>query len=160
MNIELLKKWVEALRSGKYTQGFNKMRVGNNFCVLGVLCDVYADNLWHPVDLVEPSKGMFDYEGGHNCPTYSVIKRMELTELTDKEYFETSDITTYGSENTDSWIVLLYYLNDGKVAIKKEDVLPKREGAREWEPLKCRRWKFNELADLIENHLIKPHEAS
>ncbi len=41
MNPEIKKKWVEALRSGKYKQGKKVLRSGNEkFCCLGVLCDL------------------------------------------------------------------------------------------------------------------------
>lgn len=36
----LQKKWVEALRSGKYKQGSGYLRSGDRFCCLGVACDV------------------------------------------------------------------------------------------------------------------------
>lgn len=34
--------WIKALRSGKYKQGPGQLREGNNFCCLGVLCDLYS----------------------------------------------------------------------------------------------------------------------
>lgn len=34
--------WVEALRSGDYQQGQYNLRVGDRYCCLGVLCDLYA----------------------------------------------------------------------------------------------------------------------
>jgi hypothetical protein len=44
---ELKKKWVEALRSGKYRQGYGYLRyVTDEFCCLGVLCDIYDKTLW------------------------------------------------------------------------------------------------------------------
>jgi hypothetical protein len=44
----LAKKWVEALRSGKYEQGKNKLRSndGKQFCCLGVLCQLAAPRKW------------------------------------------------------------------------------------------------------------------
>jgi hypothetical protein len=42
MNKKVIKKWVKALRSGKYKQGTGKLRdEENNFCCLGVLTDLY-----------------------------------------------------------------------------------------------------------------------
>lgn len=35
------KKWLDALRSGKYKQGVGQLRTGNRFCCLGVACEVY-----------------------------------------------------------------------------------------------------------------------
>lgn len=41
------KKWVEALRSGKYTKARSRLKVYNNtFCSIGVLCDLYDPKGW------------------------------------------------------------------------------------------------------------------
>lgn len=46
INKELVKKWVEALRSGKYKQGRSALRNRDNeFCCLGVLCDISKQDL-------------------------------------------------------------------------------------------------------------------
>lgn len=43
MNPEVKAKWVNALLSGEYHQGQEVLRTSNdNFCCLGVLCDLYA----------------------------------------------------------------------------------------------------------------------
>ncbi len=48
MNGELKAKWLEALRSGRYKQGRKYLRDKNNqFCCLGVLCDVGAPGQWY-----------------------------------------------------------------------------------------------------------------
>jgi hypothetical protein len=41
MNIEIGKRWVEALRNGEYKQGHHCLMSGYKFCCLGVLCDLY-----------------------------------------------------------------------------------------------------------------------
>lgn len=44
---ELLKKWVDALRSGKYKQGAGGLlRPNAEYCCLGVLCDVSGMGQW------------------------------------------------------------------------------------------------------------------
>ena len=50
-------KWVDALRSGEYTQGRSCLRKTvegvSTFCCLGVACDVYAQEVggsWGPMD--------------------------------------------------------------------------------------------------------------
>lgn len=55
MNEQVKKQWVEALRSGKYQQGREQLRVGleDGYCCLGVLCDLHAQatgNEWSKVD--------------------------------------------------------------------------------------------------------------
>ena len=37
---EIKKRWVDALRSGQYKQGQNRLKSGDRFCCLGVLCDL------------------------------------------------------------------------------------------------------------------------
>lgn len=45
--IERRRQWVAALESGDYEQGQLRLRRGNNFCCLGVACDLYNDKQWH-----------------------------------------------------------------------------------------------------------------
>lgn len=41
-----VQKWIDALRSGEYKQGFGSLKNNaGNFCVLGVLCDVHRKTL-------------------------------------------------------------------------------------------------------------------
>ena len=49
MNPDIKQAWLDALRSGEYEQAYGKLRSGNSFCCLGVLCDLHAkatDNVW------------------------------------------------------------------------------------------------------------------
>lgn len=39
-------RWVEALRSGRYTQTSKYLHAGDGFCCLGVLCDLDGDAGW------------------------------------------------------------------------------------------------------------------
>jgi hypothetical protein len=41
LKTEVKKLWVDALRSGEYKQGQSRLRDGDTFCCLGVLCDLY-----------------------------------------------------------------------------------------------------------------------
>jgi hypothetical protein len=46
MNPEIKAKWVAALRSGMYRQGRMQLRNRDDeFCCLGVLCDIYAGSV-------------------------------------------------------------------------------------------------------------------
>lgn len=42
MNSQVKEKWIDALRSGKYEQGSEKLRSVQGYCCLGVLCDLYS----------------------------------------------------------------------------------------------------------------------
>lgn len=47
MKKEIADMWVAALRSGNYKQGINRLRNENNeFCCLGVLCDISEKGKW------------------------------------------------------------------------------------------------------------------
>ena len=63
MNSQIKQKWIDALRSGKYTQAQSKLYSGHGFCCLGVLCDIYANQVdditWMKKD---PSKTVDDDE--------------------------------------------------------------------------------------------------
>lgn len=43
---DLYRKWLDALRSGKYTQTKQVLRDEDGFCCLGVACDIYDSSLW------------------------------------------------------------------------------------------------------------------
>ena len=45
------KAWVAALRSGNYDQTENYLRVGNNYCCLGVLCDLGSGKWRKPTEM-------------------------------------------------------------------------------------------------------------
>ena len=70
MNTEIKQKWVNALRSGEYEQGSEKLYSGRGYCCLGVLCDLYSkenglkwefrgDALWGYYDYAWLSKSSF-----------------------------------------------------------------------------------------------------
>lgn len=51
MNPEIKAAWLNALRSGKYSRGRKFLRDTNdNFCCLGVLCDIHPDVKWKQAD--------------------------------------------------------------------------------------------------------------
>lgn len=45
MNQAIKKQWVNALRSGQYTQASGNLRSNLGHCCLGVLCDLYAKEM-------------------------------------------------------------------------------------------------------------------
>jgi hypothetical protein len=60
VNPEIKQRWLDALRSGKYNQGTGFLRrKDNEFCCLGVLCDVVKDQTRG--EWVEPYDGFDDY---------------------------------------------------------------------------------------------------
>jgi hypothetical protein len=66
MNQEIKKRWVEALRSGRYAQTQNYLRSSfspNAFCCLGVLCDIVKSEV----------KGTWDVSYCFTTPMTSVV---------------------------------------------------------------------------------------
>jgi hypothetical protein len=57
MDATLKAKWLEALRSGKYAQTSGQLRLGNCFCCLGVLCDIFNPKGWDT-----PKNSSYSYE--------------------------------------------------------------------------------------------------
>ena len=45
---ENVERWVKALRSGEYKQGAGALRSGDQFCCLGVACDLFDSSGWRP----------------------------------------------------------------------------------------------------------------
>ena len=41
--MENVKQWVQALRSGEYHQGHGRLKNADEYCCLGVLCDIQKD---------------------------------------------------------------------------------------------------------------------
>jgi len=57
VNPEIKTKWLEALRSGKYQQGVRVLRsIHDDYCCLGVLCNLIAPEKWGNPDY---GTGMF-----------------------------------------------------------------------------------------------------
>jgi hypothetical protein len=65
MNEEFKRKWVEALRSGKYAQGTGRLRDGDSFCCLGVLCDLSDSSKWD---------GFRTYDGATALPPFRLAR--------------------------------------------------------------------------------------
>lgn len=49
MNPQVKARWIEALRSGNYSQGLSCLRrLDDTYCCLGVLCDLYLKEVGRP----------------------------------------------------------------------------------------------------------------
>ena len=56
----IARKWASALESGEYKQGFGRLRKGDKFCALGVLCNLHAQE--HP-EMAAKEKSKSRYMG-------------------------------------------------------------------------------------------------
>lgn len=51
MDTKIKKKWLKALRSGRYEQGQGQLKTpSDKFCCLGVLCDILDPDYWDSAD--------------------------------------------------------------------------------------------------------------
>lgn len=123
MKAEIKTKWLEALRSGKYKQGQIHLRTGDNFCCLGVLCELARQE---KVVKTEESYQI----GGDDTLLY---------------YYGGND--SFLPEEVMDWADL--DSNDPEV----HSTLPNIYGFRSLSELNDSNVSFNEIADLIETQI-------
>ena len=85
-NLKYISKWINALRSGKYSQESRYLKGrGNYFSVLGVLCDVSRDftgGEWHGQWFVKKGLSFRDWtKNGNSCVSVPdwALKKLGLT---------------------------------------------------------------------------------
>ena len=130
MNPEVKQKWVDALRSGKYEQGSEKLRSMSGYCCLGVLCDLYAqehDTQW-------------EFRGN------------EETNLQPMDYWYFEDQSEFVPESVMNWAGFSLNCPVVKIDVEEEDEDNwfYHEGLAD---LNDSGYTFNELSNLIEQQL-------
>lgn len=102
MDNDLKQKWVNALRSGNYTQGRGGLRTANNeYCCLGVLCDVTDQSKWVFTDI----GNFYAWDGYIGLPPISWDsdmldrKTLVLSNLNDGQQKSFSEIADWIEEN-------------------------------------------------------------
>lgn len=80
MKKAIAKQWVEALRSGRYEQGRHGLRsAANNYCCLGVLCDIVAPDAWSADKIEHLDYYTHDnYSTGVLSPTFRLYTGISL----------------------------------------------------------------------------------
>lgn len=92
MRKEIAKRWAKALRSGKYNQTTGQLKSqGNQFCCLGVLCDIAPKRLgrWDGTRFFT-ANGLSEWSG---LPA-SVLKWAGMTRSTSDPQSDASDADT------------------------------------------------------------------
>lgn len=93
-----IKKWVRALRSGKYEQTKQSLQDSEGFCCLGVACKLFNPN--HPTETVAnflqgglPERSFRDPEWLEKINNhFSQLTEIALSELNDEEEFTFDEI--------------------------------------------------------------------
>ena len=93
---DFAKRWVEALRSGKYEQGVYYLHCNNEFCALGVACDLMRDEL----DVFKINDELVEYDGHRTVTPWRVRKALGL--ITDLGHFNGTKDTI--SKKSDSGV--------------------------------------------------------
>lgn len=71
--------WVEALLSGEYKQGQNYLRQNDNFCCLGVACDIYQKDGPGDLEVHEiEGTGIYNYNSFHSVLPSRVLDWLGL----------------------------------------------------------------------------------
>ncbi len=95
MKKKVARQWVAAIRSGQYRQGTGRLRTGNKFCCLGVLCNLHAKA--HP-DIAATQTDKREYLGRDKilplevtvwagmCSNYGTLGNVSLANLNDDGY--------------------------------------------------------------------------
>lgn len=77
MNSDIKAKWLTALRSGEYIQGYGKLKRGKGklatYCCLGVLCDIIDPTKWIGYD-----SGEAWYEGSPTGLSSVMMERIGM----------------------------------------------------------------------------------
>ena len=100
MKQDIKTKWVAALRHGTYKQGTHRLRTGNRFCCLAVLCDVIDPDGWESP--VRHTLEVFSHNGSIGMPRNEVYCTAELepTVLVTKEQLEAIGIVVNNTSNS------------------------------------------------------------
>jgi hypothetical protein len=136
---EIKHLWLSALRSGEYRKGTHELRRRDNYCCLGVLCDLWIQNQppesrdqWRP-DRMAPSSGRQEILGSTSALPDAVREWAGLED--NNPVLEHIDFGEWSCAE----------LNDGEYDIVDSDEAMEDQLAR---PL-----SFEEIADLIEEQL-------
>lgn len=127
MNPEVKQKWIDALRSGKYEQGSEKLRSVSGYCCLGVLCDLYSQE--HDVK--------WEFRGN------------EETNPQLQDYWYFGDQSEFLPESVMEWAELNLY----NPLLRVEDNDEMFEVNEEVSTLNDEGYSFSTIADLIEAQL-------
>lgn len=123
MKKEIKEKWLKALRSGKYKQGQHYLKLGNNFCCLGVLCDLHRKE--------DPEKREW-YSGGQYYYSEKDVLPEEVAKWAGLEGQNATNPSLIAEEKEQH----ITSLNDGVLSLGVSHP-----------------YSFTELADLIEEQL-------
>jgi hypothetical protein len=126
---EHLEEWIAALRSGRYKQGRNSLRLGDLFCCLGVGCDLHAKATGTPW-IEHGNEGLFRYRA-HGAILPPAVA----------EYYGLPDGNTFIPHET-------------LMAVAAKHGLERPVQGRELTFLNDKGWPFPAIADCLEIEML------
>lgn len=90
MNTKLFQEWLIALRSDQYEQGSGRLRRGDTYCCLGVLCDIVDPEGWK-AGIDEGMEATTRPYGDAGATQFLPYEVLELIGLADQEPMVTID---------------------------------------------------------------------
>jgi hypothetical protein len=136
MNTEIKQKWVNALRSGEYEQGSEKLYSGRGYCCLGVLCDLYSKE-----------NGLkWEFRGDDVIKTEDEIVPSQLQKF---DYFYFDDESEFLPESVKEWAELS--AKNPQVRVECEYGEDARFYVDEIANVNDSGYSFTQLAEIIEN---------
>ena len=104
MDAQLKEKWIAALRSGDYEQGANYLKRGNNYCCLGVLCDVIGGpEVWEETALLSTCKCSLSGESTQSL-SVETLRSIELDPDHEETLIEMNDDRDASFDEIADWI--------------------------------------------------------
>lgn len=112
MKKEIADKWVAALRSGKYKQGEGFLRKGENeFCCLGVLCDINQDvGQWEQINGNNYFTTEDDHDGIDTELTNYLRDHFDIGNVSEERLIRMNDATNEFKDNKHSFEEIADYI--------------------------------------------------
>ncbi len=108
MNPEIKAKWIEALESGRYKKGKGYLRKEDEFCCLGVLCDIHDPSRWEQrkVEGSDATEWGYLNKNGPNCSYHMPPSNVDSCDyLHQKKLAELND-------STDDFAAVITYIKE------------------------------------------------
>jgi hypothetical protein len=91
MNKDVARRWVDALRSGKYKQTTHRLAIERNgevsYCCLGVLCELAVEDGVIPPKTPRDYYGEYEFDGDVSIPSLAVQEWSGLGKTGEDDYF-------------------------------------------------------------------------
>jgi hypothetical protein len=111
VNIPHLKKWVKALRSGKYNQTQSVLHDNDGFCCLGVACDIKDPDGWQR-SIAFDSANLYQYRDSEGDIAKTVLSPNVAEWLGFEGLYKENPFVNFGDSDGDANSMTLGDLND------------------------------------------------